>query len=268
MTDHVTAHYTPNSDIAEAARKIAAARGFIAPPIPPHVFAAIDEMHIGGVKAAMHLFQALAPRPGMSVLDIGAGLGGPARVMAAEFGCHVTGIDLSTPFCVAAKDISILSGLDKMTAFEQADALALPYPDHGFDMAYTIHTAMNIAGKDALYAEIARVLKPGALFGLYDVMAGPAVEAMAFPVPWAGKPGISHLQTAQDAIDRLQKAGFAITAQEDRTVPAREALDAFIAGGKMATDVMGEDRPQRMQNLVKNIADGCCTVWQIIARRV
>lgn len=268
MTDDIKAHYTPGSDLAEAARKIAQKKGFIAPPIPPHVFAAIDEMHIGGVPAALHLFEALKPQPGMSVLDIGCGIGGPARVMAAEFGCHVTGVDLSPPFCVAAKEISTLSGLDTMTAFEQGDALALPFVDNAFDMAYTIHAAMNISGKDRFYAEAARVLKTGALFGLYDVMAGPAPEPMTFPVPWAGKPEISHLQTAQDAIDRLHKSGFEIIASEDRTTPARAALDALIASGKIATEVMGDDRAQRIQNLVKNIEAGRCTVWQIIARRV
>ena len=128
------------------------------------------------------------------VLDIGSGLGGPARTLAETYGCLVTGVDLTQAFCDAATAMSNWVGLGSRVSFKQGDATNLPFENQTFDAAMTIHVAMNIAAKDKMYLEARRVLKPGGVFAVYDVLQGEGGEVL-YPVPWARDPSISHLAT-------------------------------------------------------------------------
>ena len=131
---------------------------------------------------------------GSEVLDIGSGLGGPARTLAETYGCRVTGVDLTLPFCEAAAAMSNWVGLGNQVLFKQGDATNLPFESETFDAEMTIHVAMNIATKDKMYMEARRVLKPGGIFAVYDVLQGEGGEVL-YPVPWARDPSISHLAT-------------------------------------------------------------------------
>ena len=134
--------------------------------------APLDQFHVRGLGATRELAEALGIDAGAHVLDVGCGLGGPARLLAATYGCQVTGIDLSQPFIDAARMLTERSGLADRVTFLQADALDLPFADAFFDHVWTQHVGMNIADRAGLYAAIYRLLKPGGRLAIYDVVAG------------------------------------------------------------------------------------------------
>jgi ubiquinone/menaquinone biosynthesis C-methylase UbiE len=195
------------------------------------------------------------------VLDLGSGLGGPARTLAEAFGCHVTGIDLTPAFCEAAETLSNWVGLGDRVTFQQGDATDLPFSDDQFDAAMTLHVAMNIAAKDRMYAEARRVLKPGGVFAVYDVLQGEGGDVL-FPVPWAREPSISHLATPDEMAALLTGAGFTIRGIRDSTEESQrwfEEKSAEIATyGPAAVTFqvfLGEDFPQMARNQVRNLGE-------------
>ena len=143
--------------------------------------APVDEFHIGGREATAHAVAKMKLRADMRVLDVGCGIGGAARFLAAEIGCQVEGIDLTPEYIAVAKTLTVMTGLTDKVSFETASALDMPFEGAAFDAAITIHVAMNIAKRAELYGEIARVLKPGAVFCNYEV--GRLVEAVDFLGP-------------------------------------------------------------------------------------
>ncbi len=186
----------------------------------PDDLAPVDEFHIGGREATAHAVAKLDLDEGAQVLDVGCGIGGAARYIATQAGCRVTGIDLTPEFIATARRLTELTGLDGKIAFEVASALDMPFEDAAFDAAITLHVAMNIPERAALYGEIARVMKPGAELCLYDVMKTGAGE-IAYPVPWAETPATSHLTTVEEMRDLLDGAGFDVSEVEDRRAFAR-----------------------------------------------
>jgi SAM-dependent methyltransferase len=143
-------------------------------------------------------------------------VGGSARLLAATCGCRVTGVDLTPAAVAAATTLSVRTGLAARTRFLVGDALDLPFPDAGFDHAWTQHAAMNIPDRARLYAEIRRVLKPGGRFAIHDVVAGQG-GPLHFPVPWAATPEVSRKLTSAEMRDALTEAGFAVLSWEDKT---------------------------------------------------
>jgi ubiquinone/menaquinone biosynthesis C-methylase UbiE len=110
------------------------------------------------------------------------------------YGCHVTGIDLTQAFCDTADALSEWVNLGDRVTFQQGDATNLHYDDNQFDAAMTIHVAMNIPDKDKVYSEARRVVKPGRIFAVYDVLQGEGGDVL-FPVPWARKQGFEPWRT-------------------------------------------------------------------------
>jgi ubiquinone/menaquinone biosynthesis C-methylase UbiE len=145
-------------------------------------FAAVDEFHVGGLEATQQLATQMELRPGLRLLDVGSGIGGPARYFAAEHNCKVTGIDLTEEFVEVAKSLTQLVKLDRLAEFQQASAFDLPFEPETFDDAYMIHVGMNIADKAGLCREVRRVLKPGGLFAVFDIMRT-GDGAIRYPVP-------------------------------------------------------------------------------------
>jgi len=234
-------------------------------------FAGLDQFHIRGLAATRELAAQLHPEPGSSLLDVGSGLGGPARLLAATYGCHVTGIDLSPAFVEVAIALARRCGLADRTTFRQADALELPFADSTFDHAWTQHVAMNIADRPRLYAEVRRVLKPGGSFAIYDVVAGDG--PLHFPVPWARTPDISFLVDADEMRRLLTKAGFEVTGWHDSTPEAVAWFAAQAGAGtppsRLALSlVMGPDFPQLAANLGRNLKEGRARVIQALLRRI
>jgi SAM-dependent methyltransferase len=155
----------------------------------------LDQFHVRGLAATKELAEGLSLEPGSTVIDVGCGLGGPARYLAATHGCRVTGIDLSRPFTDVARTLTERVGLSASVTYRQADALDLPFADRAFDHAWTQHVAMNIADKGRFYANIHRVLKPAGRLAIYDVVAGDA-GPLIFPVPWKSSPEMPSSEIA------------------------------------------------------------------------
>jgi ubiquinone/menaquinone biosynthesis C-methylase UbiE len=261
MADRVAKHYAGGGNLASAIAESLRSAGKDIARLTTADLGTVDEFHVRGRKATLELAQSLDPAAGSEVLDIGSGLGGPARALAETYGCRVTGIDLTQAFCDAAATLSGWVGLADRVTFQQGDATSLPFADSRFDAAMTIHVAMNIASKDKMYAEARRVLKPGARFGIYDILQGEGGEVL-FPVPWAREPSISHLATPDAMRSLLARAGFKIVDVHDSTQESQQWFEAMAA--RMAQSVapvvtfqtfLGEDFPEMARNQVKNLTD-------------
>lgn len=270
----LTAHYAGDPEEPILARILGAlaASGVAVDPLDPEALAPVEEFHIGGRKATAATLAKLALTPQTRLLDIGCGIGGAARHAARHAGCAVTGIDLTEDYIAAARELSRRCGLDARLRFEVGDATALPFPDHSFEAAITLHAAMNIADRDALYAEAARALVPGGRLCLYDVMrVGPGETP--FPVPWSSAPEHSFLLSPEETVAALDRAGFEIETIEDwRDValsyvapPAKTAAAAEKpALGKRL--VMGPNAALKAANLRQAVTEGVVSPVAIVAR--
>lgn len=261
MVDHVVSHYAGDSDIidaiAESLRKARKDTG----KLTAADLGTVDEFHIRGRQATLELAQLLNLNPDSHVLDIGSGLGGPARTLAETYGCRVTGIDLTQAFCDAATALSQWVSLGDRVSFRQGDATALPFADGTFDAAITIHVAMNIDRKDSVYTEARRVLKPGARFAVCDILQGEGGDVL-YPVPWAREPSISHLTTPYGMQSLLTEAGFTIAKVEDSTEKGQhwfESIATRIASGDVPAVTfqafLGNDFPAMARNQVTDLRE-------------
>lgn len=238
--------------------------------LQPGDLASLEEFHIGGREATENIVSQLALTADQQVLDVGCGIGGAVRYIADTIGCRVTGIDLTPEFIATAKILTGYVGLSGKTRFHIGSALSMPYPDACFDVVITLHAAMNIADRDALYREIARVLKPGGRLCVYDVMKKNQVD-LVYPVPWASSPQTSYLTTPEQMSMLLHTAGFQVTGVEDRTEFVieffRKSLSRADSGGRggRVHPVMGCTAREKFSNTLKNIEQGRIGPIQIMA---
>lgn len=203
-----------------------------------------DQFHGRGLEATEEIAAMLQVAPADHLLDIGSGIGGPARTMAHRFGCRVTGIDLTAEFCEVARHLTRLTGLDSRVDFELGDALAMPFTDATFDGAYSMNVSMNIADKAALYAEIRRVVKPGGWLMLSELAAGPGAP-LDYPTPWAASANTSFLSTPEQTRRGLEAAGFEIVLLRETTA----AAEAYGARSRAMVE-RGEKPPHRAVQLI------------------
>src|SRR3989304_4606074 len=224
LNEDVQRHYT-RSDLGTTILRALSDAGKDVDNLKPEDLAAIDEFHIRGREATLELARAAALDASKQVLDVGSGLGGPSRCIAREFGCRVTGIDLTEEYCRVATLLAERIGLSHLVRYHQGDALNLPFPDGAFDVVWTHHAAMNIPDKATLYREMHRALKPGGALAIYDILAGPGGPVLS-PVPGARSPDTSFLVTPQQLRDLLDTAGFEISIWEDTTAAARGLFTA------------------------------------------
>ena len=239
----ITGHYT-SGDLMDRLRAALAEDG-VDPDRPtiaelaPH-----DQFHGRGLEATEELAKSLSVAASDHLLDVGSGIGGPARYFADRFGCRVTGIDLTAEFCAVARQVTQMMGLDDRVAIHEGNALATPFEAASFDGAYSMNVSMNIADKDGFYREIHRVLKPGGWLVLSEIAQGPG-GAVQYPTPWATKAGASFLATPAATRDRLEAVGFVVEQAHDK----REASLAF---GVRAREIVerGGKAPHRSVTLI------------------
>jgi ubiquinone/menaquinone biosynthesis C-methylase UbiE len=226
--------------------------------LTPQQLAALDQFHTRGLAATAELAGLAGITAGMSVLDAGSGVGGPARFLAGTCGCRVTGVDLSEPFVEAARYLTGRTGQDGQVSFETASALALPFHDGVFDAVLLQHVAMNIADRARLYREIRRVLKAGGRFATFDVVLNSGEPH--YPVPWARTPATSFLLTADATRAAIEPAGFRLVTWRDDTEAAKAWMAEMRASGPPPSPnlgvVMGSDFAQLVANLGRSVAEG------------
>lgn len=231
--------------------------------------APFDQLHSRGQLATVELAQILSPQVGQRLLDLGCGIGGPARWLAVSCGCEVVGLDLTEAYCRTARDLSARVQLDRFTCFLCADALQLPFAAASFDLVWSQHAAMNIADKATLYREVARVLKPGGRFGLYDIMAGQAGPPH-FPVPWASEAAWNHLLAPEGVRAAILATGLRQRHWRDLTAETKawsEKAAAAQAAGKGPAGqalILGPDFVAMFANLRRSLLEDRLTVVQAV----
>lgn len=227
--------------------------------LSPEALAPLDHFHTGGLRATLDLLERARFQPGHRVLDIGAGLGGAARIIAAAHGCRVDCLELSPDYCTGAELLNRLTGLAEVVGVHQGSALDLPFPDATFDAAWMQNVGMNIADKHRLYAEVRRVLKPGGRFAFQEIAAGSAPTSY-YPLPWASDPADSVLISAEAFHALLGESGFVAEYFEDvsesQLNPPPSGTRASAASGELTLAVFVDDLAEKAGNATRSLREG------------
>lgn len=266
QSNSVTAHYQRES-LAEALIGRLAEHGIQRSAVTVEHLSAIDQMHMRGHAATLELIEALDIRKRMKVLDVGAGIGGPARVVATACGASVTALDLTPALCEANRELNRLVGLSRRITVVEGNATELPFEDGAFDRVLTVHASMNVERKRTMYREILRVLKPGGRFGFYDIVAGVAGHP-DYPVPWATTQTSSHLESPSVMRALAEEVGFRTVQVRDLTNETRNQTlvqEAAAAARKAAGEppplqagdiLMGPTASEKARNLRRALKEG------------
>jgi SAM-dependent methyltransferase len=235
--------------------------------------APVDHYHARGFPATVELADRLTIGPSDHILDIGCGLGGPARYLATRFGCKVSGIDITPPFVDAARKLTALLHLESQVEIAQGDGQLLPYAHGAFDGALTQHVTMNVADRPSFFREAYRVLKPGAFFALTEHGMGPNANPH-YPAPWSLDGGVSFLATPSETRAFLDAAGFRDIMVEntgDKYLAAYKQGMALAASGAMPAlgihMLAGERGAEKMRNAARNIEEGRTQPVEVICRK-
>ena len=257
VLDEVRDHYRATG-LTERLRTALAVLGPQDQRLTPKQLAALDQFHTRGLAATAELAVLAGITADMSVLDVGSGVGGPARFLAATYGCRVTGVDLSEPFVDAARYLTERTGQSGQVSFRTASALELPFDDGRFDVVLLQHVAMNIADRARLYGEIRRVLTSGGRFATFDVVSKDGEPH--YPLPWARTSATSFLLTAAATREAIEPAGFRMLVWQDDSEAAKAWIAQLRASGPPPSPnlgvVMGPDFAQLAANLGRNLMEG------------
>lgn len=223
--------------------------------------APVDHFHARGFPATVELADRLALQPGQRILDIGCGLGGPARYFAQRFQCNVSGIDLTQPFVEAGNKLTALLGMDDQVKIRQGDALRLPYAEAEFHGAYTQHVTMNVSDRARFFAEAYRVLGPGAFFAVTEHGLGPAGDPH-HPVPWSEDGSGAYLVAPSKTRAMLEQAGFEQIALENTGAKYLAAYRMMIGKAERGELpplgvhlLLGGNALQKARNAARNIEE-------------
>ena len=215
----------------------------------------------------------LSPDTNAHLLDIGSGIGGPARYLAANFGCRVTGIDLTPSFVAAAQELTTRCGLADKVDFAQADAANLPFADAQFDHVTCFYFGMNLPYKVSALAQALRVLKPGGRLIWTEMSAGTGTPI--YPLPWAREPQASHVEPRDSLVAKCSDAGFMVDQVIDETDLQLELAQKIRASGQHPSDgqnqanavVLGADFAERRRNFIQSMGQGLIRSTLILAHK-
>jgi SAM-dependent methyltransferase len=211
--------------------------------------APLDQFHGGGLGFTRRLANLAGLTAGMHILDVGGGLGGPARTLAVEFGCRVTVIDLADSYVEAGRMLTSLIGLDDRVTFQVGNALELPFEDGSFDAVWTQNSGMNIADKERLYAAFHRVTRPAGLLATQEPMSGP-VQPPIYPLMWAADASMDFLRSPEAMRVVIQAAGFEERAWREVTIGPPDpgaprppqTVQALVMGDQRVAEIMAASR--------------------------
>ncbi|MCH8892966.1 MAG: methyltransferase domain-containing protein [Chloroflexi bacterium] len=232
-----------------------------------------DQHHSGGLAATRELASLVGLREGIRVLDVGSGVGGPARTLATEYGCDVTGIDLTEEYCLAAEMLTARLGLEARVRFHCGSALDMPFDDGTFDVVWMQNSSMNIPDKENLYSEVRRVLRIGGSLATQDVLSG-AVEPLYYPVPWAADSSLSSMIGAEDLRNLLGQLGFIESAWIDGTELAMKSAKERVAAASAESPspisqvlFVSQDVRETMENTLRNYEEGRALIVMSVFER-
>ncbi|MGB7280819.1 MAG: methyltransferase domain-containing protein [Candidatus Acidiferrum sp.] len=270
--ERVARHYG-RGRLEEAILAAAKAAGKDTAQLTASDLTAVDEFHVGGLEATQMLARGMGLRTDMELLDVGCGIGGPARYFAAEQNCRVTGIDLTEEFVRTAESLTKLVKLDVRVGFKRASALAMPFAEESFDGTYMIHVGMNLADKPGVFREVGRVLKRGSRFTIFDLMRV-REGSLRFPLPWAASEETSFVAEAAKYREALEAAGFEVEKQQSHRTFAIEFMQrmasrlAAIGPPALGLHVlMGEKTPLMLKNVLEGMAEGLFDVVEMTGKK-
>ncbi len=236
------------------------------------ILAEVDHIHGGGYPNTKEHAELVTLDPDMKVLDIGCGIGGPARYFGNAFGCHVTGIDLTQEYVDVAEMLTERCGLQDRVEFKCANAVDLPFADASFDVVWCLNVTMNIEDRTGFYAEVGRVLKPGGQFALSELGQGPGGEPY-YPISWARDASYSFLVTPEELRTGLEAAGFWIIEWIDEGQRRKQSGGnvargtSIVPAGEAMKIVRGDDYPSRQANSSKSVMENRLTNTRLVAEK-
>lgn len=223
----------------------------------------VDEFHTAGLESTTALLDQLQIGPEMIVYDLGCGIGGTARHIVHRYGATVQGVDLTDEYVQAGRALNDRLGLGDAITLHHGSVLSLPWDTDSADLVTMFHVGMNIADKPALFAQVARVLKPGGRFALFDVMRGENEDDLEFPLPWSGRPEISHVEAPGIYRRAAHAAGMVEVSERDRSEFAKQYFDRVFrmiaAHGPAPLGIhllMSGDPSQKLKNFFANLTAG------------
>ena len=269
----VVEHYGTGALLA---RLESALRADGADPAHPTIeaLAPYDQFHGRGLEATEDMAALVDVRQTDHLLDVGSGLGGPARWLSTRFGCRITGIDLTPEFCTIAEHFTRLIGLDARVHFQVGNALAMPFDDGTFEGAYSMFVSMNIANKPQLYREVFRVLRSSGWLVLSEIARGNEGDVL-YPTPWAATAADSFLSTADDTQDALRSAGFEVELVRndlERTLEYGAKVRALVERGERPPYranalIHGDTASAMLANVARGYQDGSLVPIEFVARK-
>jgi SAM-dependent methyltransferase len=223
--------------------------------LTPEELGALDHFHTGGYNASLRLLELSQIKAGDRVLDIGAGLAGPARMLAVTPGCDVDCLELSPDYCTGAALLNRITGLEDRVKMYEGSALDQPFDNNTFDAAWMQNVGMNIEDKRKLYEEIYRVLKPGGRLAFQEITAGKSPPSY-FPLPWATEPSDHFLASSEEMNSLLGECGFVPEFFEDPGYPQPGANPEPPPKVQLSLSVYVDDLAQKAENAMRSGSEG------------
>jgi ubiquinone/menaquinone biosynthesis C-methylase UbiE len=262
-SDPALSYYANGPELADAILAALRDRGRSIEPLDPDDLAGLDEFHGLGRAATLAMADLASISPGERVLDVGAGVGGPARTLAVHAGAIVTALDPTRRFCDLNEELCRRSRLDDKVEVVLGDARSMPIDDGEFDVVWTQAVWPNVDDKQAMLAEMHRVLKDDGRLALYEIVSGPRGGELEYPVPWADGPAESFVITAEELREAAESAGFTVREWlEGQELVARIGATAASGAPGMTTGVEGislalvmPDFETRMECLARNVGE-------------